>query len=486
MKTGDAPENSIIRMPLNYKDSASQLDPGAIVTIYQYEILRNLYGRLVRYDADNQLLSDIPDSFSISGDEITFTFGQRATAADGHPIDAEDAEASLKRLVLKGKSGHGDIRRFLCPNHTINSLNDICPGIRVESNKLILKVTHPNLVPLFIPLLESADYSIIPKENIDPVTGDLVDRSHRNTSGPYYVSSDSPDGHITLTANPNHYLYHSLMPQEVSLLPLKSSESIDRFERGELDLLPSAFYFTKEWGARVIDKEKYNVHETLPIRVVIMKFSKNAIEKFSQEQRLYVAQLAGRLINENISAFGSLPTQQFFQAMSDGALNEEQLEEIQKLRLFSSHPKFSKQIELALPHERYELSKTKFDEIDEIKLLDIQDNSIFFSKEKHPELFRVQTDTAWAENISLLGYGFEMGHFRVPTLDPEEWMRDYIHTENREDRIKKLNQLHFDVLRNASIVPIEAAPYYIVAKKKWTINQSRLFAGTSLWQMRKN
>ena len=84
----------------------------------------------------------------------------------GHLVSATDAATSLKRNIALGKGGHGDLRRFLCPDHRLRELTDECPGIEVDGDHLILRVVDPSLLPLFIPTLESADFSIVPASNI--------------------------------------------------------------------------------------------------------------------------------------------------------------------------------------------------------------------------------------------------------------------------------------------------------------------------------
>ena len=118
-----------LRMAHFFNSSAKSLDPAKIVLSYEYILLQNLFGTLIEYDPMGKLVVGIPESFSTTEDSIQFTFGQRAKTVSGKAISAEDAGLSLKRNIALGKSGHGDIRRFLCPGYKLVNPQGDCPGI---------------------------------------------------------------------------------------------------------------------------------------------------------------------------------------------------------------------------------------------------------------------------------------------------------------------------------------------------------------------
>ena len=105
--------------------------------------------------------------------------------------------------------------------------------------------------------------------------------------------------------------------------------------------------------------------------------------------------------------------------------------------------------------------------------------------EERPDMYYVSTDTAWSENMSLLGYNFQIGTFRYPGLDSDVWFQNYISIRDKEERMKLLRSLHLNILKNASIVPIEVAPFYAIAKPGWILNQSKITVGNDLWTIRR-
>lgn len=475
-----------IRMAIYFNNSAKTLDTSKITTLHQYELLTSLYSRLVEYDSNSQFVADVPESLSWSNDEVTFTFGDKVKSVDGHVITAQDAELSLKRLIYKGKSGHGDIRKFLCPSYKLESINHPCPGIRTESNKLILKVIDPILLPSLLSTLESTDYSIIPKASLNLNSSELEILDYRNTSGPFYVDQDSENGELVLRANPNHYHYVENMPQVIYLRPSDQAGGLQAFSKGEVDLLPASQMFAGDEAKKILSDKSNNIHETMPLRVAVINFSPKALREFTPDQRRYAGQVLGKAFAELFPQTGQKPTIQFFQAMSDGSLTKPQIDELQTWLNSPKKPKFKRPIELKALPGYVDLYRNALKDHPEIQVSEAQQAALTLPQDQRPEIYFMLTDSSWTENFSLLGYNFQQSSFSLPGMNPEEWFRDYISTADKEARIQKLNKLHFDLLMNASIVPINVTPYYTVTKKHWYLDQSTIFPGTALWRLRSN
>jgi hypothetical protein len=476
---------SSIRVGLNWTGSAQELDPGNIVLATQYHLISNLYGRLIKYNQSGQLVSDVPKSFELFDRSIRFIFDSRATTVDGHTIDARDAELSLKRLILKGTAGHGDIRKFLCPGYQLKSLEDRCPGVSRDGNSLTLTVEKSEYLPLLIPTLQSADYSIIPASVINPTNGELLDKRHRNTSGPYYVEEDDKEGNLILRANPRHYLYNEQMPLEVKYVALGGSRNgSELFLEGKIDVLPTQHYWTGEAATKILTSSNFNVHETLPIRLLLIMFSESALKKFSVQQRFVSALAVGNAFREKFGMQGGTLTSQFFQALSDGSLTNDELKTISRVRKEASTQTKNPMVYGALPRH-FERLQNNFTNDSNVIIKKVEQSPFSLPKTERPDLFVATNDAAWTENISLIGYNIEVGTFTLPNIDLSEWLQNYISISEKDQRIKVLRELHLKMLMNASFVPIEAAPYYAAAHKPWVFNQSKLAAGTDLWMMRK-
>jgi ABC-type transport system substrate-binding protein len=105
-----------LRVASTYAKGSTSLDPAKIVNLSEYELLRNLYGRLVTYDLNGSLIPDVAESFYWEGDSLIFTFSDKLKTVDGIIINADDAAISLKRAMVFGKTGHGNLKEILCPS----------------------------------------------------------------------------------------------------------------------------------------------------------------------------------------------------------------------------------------------------------------------------------------------------------------------------------------------------------------------------------
>lgn len=464
---------------------ARDLDPAKIVNAEQYNLIRNLYGRLVEYDANSQLIAGVPESFVTSEDAVTFTFGNKAKTIDGEVISANDAAISLKRLVMLGKSGHGDIRQFICPGKILNSPWDDCPGIVVKDNKLTLKVVKKHYLSLLLHALESADYSILPDSIINN-NGSLKTTNHRNTSGPFYIDFKFDDGSVNLKANPSHYLYHQDMPQEIKVEDCKDLSEYPRLINGEIDLIPTTQIFDGADADHIINSGKYEIHETLPLKIMSIQFSERALTDFTDEQRRFAASVVGRAVIKIVPLIHGKPTSQFFQPTGEGSLNEDQLNQINHLREKIDRPRFQRQIELAPPDRLFKIYAQELKAYPEIKLISRKAPPLSLRPEERPDIYVITNDSSWTEDLNLLGHNFQVGNFAKTGFDSDKWFVDYIATEDRSVRLKKLNLLHFELLRAASMYPLQIAPYFAATHKLWSLNQLKTEAGIRLWLIRRN
>ncbi len=476
-----APKESVLRVSYPFFQSVRTIDTSNISTVFQYNLANNLYSRLVEYNSDNQLVAGACSSFTANGGKVTFSFGRKTSTVDGHTIRAIDAAISLKRLVLLGRSGHGDIRKLLCPNQSLKSVHDECPGIRVEGGNLILTPIRPHFVPFLISALESADYGIIPKGSLSPDGLTIVD--YRNTSGPYYVEADAENGALTLKANPNHYHYHKLMPQTVKLVPTQLRDGAGLLEAGEVDLVTTSEYYSGPAANRILGQDsKFTVFASQPFRVDLVAFSANALKKLSVNERIRAAQVYADAKTRLFPPLGAQPTFQFFQSLSDGTLSKEQSAEIQALRNSGTSPK--EPVGLGVHKSYVEAYAKELGSSPEIKIVGLDKYAFEYPMNLRADMYFIATDSAWTENLSLLGHNFEMGIFHLVNLDANQWLADYLETPAKEDRIRRLNKLHFDLLKAAAIFPFAAYPYYAVTTKNWILNFSTLSSTTDLWRMR--
>ena len=77
------------------------LDQHRTSTIYEANILRDLYEGLVVYDAEANVIPGVAESWEISDDGTVYTFRLREDArwSNGDPVTASDFVFSLRRIL---------------------------------------------------------------------------------------------------------------------------------------------------------------------------------------------------------------------------------------------------------------------------------------------------------------------------------------------------------------------------------------------------
>lgn len=473
-----------LRMGNNFDKSSSELDPANINTLEEYELSDYLFGRLVQYN-NQKLVSDLADSFYWDAGDLVFIFDSNHKTSNGSVITAEDAYYSLKRAIYLKKTGHGDLRNFLCPDHHLNSIHDECPGLRLQGNKLILTPLKSSYGSFLLPFLESADFSIIPKRLIDLDSKNLTIISHKETTGPYFVESDNSSGAWILKANKFSAKYSPDMPQTVELVPANYSDVYEKLIKGEIDLIPT--YMTATWNdqARSLynQRDKFNLFKSMPIRVLLICFTPKAISESSIEQRMLAGKAVASILKETLFTPESYPTVEFFQGLSDGNISDEQREILIKQRNVKKAQTFKKPLQLSISASGYEFYKEKLKDNPEVEVINSKVGAYLLPLEERLDMYIIATDSAWNENISLLGHNFS-GAFHLPNLDSNKWLHEYIHTGDKQERMEKLRVLHYEMLKQGVIYPVTVSPYLAFSNKTWSMNFAPFTAGSPLWQMR--
>lgn len=477
---------SPLRVGSNFNGSVFDLDPAKIETLEQYEFVDYLFGRLVQYDSNQQLVADLAETFYWDNEELIFEFGNRHKTSNGELITAEDAYFSIKRAIYLRKTGHGDLRSFLCPNHILKSIEDDCPGLRFSGNKLILTPVETSYASFLLPFLESADFSIVGKKSIDFKSSNLPIKSFANTTGPYYIAKDALDGSWILKANRYNSKYSPEMPQEVHFVPATYINAYDLLLNDKIDLVPTFLGLT--WGKdaqQVYEaSDRFNSFQTIPIKVTLLCFTPDAVKKFSIEQRMKAGQLIADAFKKRTVSPGSKDTFEFFQGVSDGNLNDDQKDVIKQLREKLPPKTFERKLRFSTNPGGYEHYKEKLQGNLIVDVVHRDTAAFLLPLEERLDTYLIQTDSAWNENISLLGHNFAAGVFHLSNFNKENWLNEYIHTDDREVRLQKLRALHFELLKQGVIYPITVSPYMAFGNKKWNLNFLPFIAGSQLWRMR--
>jgi hypothetical protein len=466
----------------------STYDPTAIQFTTEYVIFESIYMPLVRMGVNGELLSGVAESFEWAGDEVRFKIRSDIKTIDGDFVTVDDAYFSLKRVLFSNTNSHGDLKTFLCPGVEIKSVESSCPGIRIENGDLILKVAKSNYREFLLRMLTNIDFAIIPKGAFSKNDGFPKIINFRKSSGPYYVDHEIPGQKIVMKANPSHVLMDASAPQEVELIKLNGEDVERAILGGEIDGITM-------FGADPAQIEKLKSSEsgqnltffnTMDFQKLFMFTSVSQKNKFTARQRLAVHKYARDRFMTLYGHSGWRKSNQFIPALGEGSLSSYQQDELKALDESITDADLPEHFTFAAAAHR----KVEFIEVfkglpgakaEELKVLPSN-----LPLESRPDFVVCTGDATFLESINLISYYHKMEAW---ALDPDKgsgWIADYMETEDKNARLEKFRDLHFETLKQGIMGVIGEAPYVIVLRKPFGYTGSKLYAGDHFWKIRRD
>lgn len=216
------------------------LDPHKTSTVYEADIMRDLFMGLVMQDAEANLIPGAAESWTVSDDGKTYTFKMRqgATWSDGSPVTAEDFVYSWRR-VLNPETG-AEYASMLYPVVNAEEVNtkggkpeDL--GVKaVDANTFEVTLKAPT--PYFLEMLSHQATYPVQKANVDKFGNDFVKAGNLVSNGAFTLTTFIPNDHITLTKNDKFYDAANVKVDKVNYIPNEDrAAAMKRFEAGELD-----------------------------------------------------------------------------------------------------------------------------------------------------------------------------------------------------------------------------------------------------------
>ncbi len=230
---------------LRLNNNPTTLDPALITDVQGGGIAAKLFNGLVRFNENLDIVPDIARSWSLSPDQLTYTFRLRRNVkfSNGRKVTAHDFQYSFERVlmpktkapltwVLDRVEGAGD---FIAGRTTGVS------GIRVVNDQiLVLKLEKP--FGPFLSLLAMSTAYVVPREEVERLGQDFG--THPVGSGPYVLAEWKHGQHIILTAREDYFeggpklngIYFRIIPEDLT--------AVMEFDTGRLDvlLIPASEY----------------------------------------------------------------------------------------------------------------------------------------------------------------------------------------------------------------------------------------------------
>lgn len=232
------PDNMLVIA--NRIDDITTLDPAQSFEFAGSDVNRNVYGKLVNFDPLNLSAGyepDLADSWEVSedGKSITFTMREGVTFHSGNPVTAQDAEFSLRRVILLNKTPSFILTQFGFTPENVEQT------IVADGNKLTITTDKKYATSFVLNCLTATVGSIVEKSLVmeNEKDGDLGNdwlATNSAGSGAYKVVSWKPVESVTLAANPEFYKGEPTMKRVIVQHIQESTTQRLLLEKGDIDV----------------------------------------------------------------------------------------------------------------------------------------------------------------------------------------------------------------------------------------------------------
>lgn len=455
-----------------YFKSESELDPANIQTIYQSNLIENIYSRIIEYDNDGQIICSLCDKFWMDGKVLNIQFSNNIITKSGDIIGAEDAYISLKRLLDLNSNTHGNLLYF------IDGINQIT----FKENILKINLRKEHFSQFVIPLLTSMDYSIIPK---NAISKDNKIVNYQDTTGAYYIEKNSEKGELIFKSNHHNSKYSDEMFHTIAIVPTQNEEAIDKFERNFIDIIDITNYPRSRIYSNFFKKHKdqFNFHKTIPINLFLLIISPDANRDFTREQLFYLLKkIENKYLSFETYGYKFERDVSFLKSIQ---LTNKEKSELEELRDSKNITKSSRKLKLGVLNKSFTKVKDAFLDCPEIEVISFESDPSFLPLKERPDVVVQTTDSSFNEDFTLLSYNFSMNNFGYSQGDGDKWLNDYTNIPEKNLRLKKIHELELEILKKPSVFPIGFSPYFAISKKDIELNFSNLFPGSTWWKIRK-
>ena len=216
------------------------LDPHKTSTVYEADILRDLFLGLTTEDAKSEIIPGAAESWTVSDDGKVYTFKLRAGAlwSDGSPVTANDFVFAWQRVVDPATAG--EYAYMLAP---VVNAEDITAGKKKPAEMGVkavddstFEVTLNAPTPYFLEMLTHQSTYPVSKANVEAKGADFTKPGNLVSNGAYTLAEFVPNDHIKIVKNDKFYDAANVKIDTVNFIPTEDrSTAMKRFEAGELD-----------------------------------------------------------------------------------------------------------------------------------------------------------------------------------------------------------------------------------------------------------
>ena len=436
----------VLRVASLYRGSALGLDPAALRSPAARTLALNLYGRLIEHDADGGLIPGLSRGFEWRGTTLVLHFDHLPPGA----VTATDAAWSLRRLLMVSTPVERVARDFFCPGAVLTSPDAPCAGIAVDGQDLMLTPTPPHRRAQMVTALTRPEFSVVRREGLDPSGSAIVNLGH--TTGPYRVLTDDPNGAWRLVASAGGPGRRAA--GEVRLIPVDDGHAFAGSTASPIDFAAGDAVDAADLATPT---SPLTVHETLPLRLRALRFSKHALRRTTVAQRAHVARLIESAVRAD-AAWSTQPALEIVPAGTHGALTPEQRTEVRRLHEPAPRPTFDRPLVFATPPGERRAWAKRLRGHSEVTIA---------TAASRPDVEMIDTDFPWSEDDQGLAERVINGVVHTPGDHARAWLDQHLRLTTRHARADHLRADQLRSLRTVAIYPLDVRPQFAVSTRRW-------------------
>ncbi|GMA59954.1 ABC transporter substrate-binding protein [Alicyclobacillus fastidiosus] len=225
------------KIVIDEPDEISTLDPAIAYTLYDDEIVFQMYDQLVTYKPGTSTIApDLATSWDISPDGKTYTFhlAKGVKFWNGDSVTAQSFIDEFERVLSKrvNSPGEGFIDPIIEGSTAYHNgqAKDVSGLSAPNDDTLVIKLTKPE--PFFLQVLAQEFFSAVDMKYINSV-GNAAFAFKPMGTGPFELKSYKQGQMLTLVKNPHYFIPNTPKLDEVDI-SIQSNETISamRFEQG--------------------------------------------------------------------------------------------------------------------------------------------------------------------------------------------------------------------------------------------------------------
>lgn len=276
---------------INGQDPAS-FDPALISGVEDFRVARALFEGLTRIDPRTaQAVPGLAESWSLSGDEKTYTFVLREGLkwSTGAPINSQDLYRSWLRF-LDNKS----VSPYRSLLDVIKRVDGV-PAIHTPDDRSLV-VELEQKTPYFLDLCAMATMAAAPVDLIEKAGPQWLKTKPLPCSGPYTLVDWRLNDRIRLKRNPNYWDAANTQSETVDLLVCGPNTAFNLYHSEAVDLIWDKSMIPTELTQALSDSPNYHAFPSLGIYFVRLNITRPPLDNIYVRKALALAIDKERLV----------------------------------------------------------------------------------------------------------------------------------------------------------------------------------------------